>query len=42
MIAKIYSFLVVVILAYLTFKIFPEFLTLIEDIISSFKKDVDK
>lgn len=41
-IAKIYSFLVVVILAYLTFKIFPEFLTLIEDIISSFKKDVDK
>lgn len=41
-IAKIYSFLVVIILAYLIFKIFPEFLTLIEDIINNFKKDTDR
>jgi len=41
-IAKIYSFIIVAILAYLTFKIFPEFLKLIEDIINSFKKNVDR
>jgi len=41
-IAKIYSFLIVAILAYLTFKIFPEFLTMIEDIINNFKKDADR